>query len=266
MYSERNLHIHYFGGAEQGLYVTEFGHSRLTTARQVGPYVREVWLMHIVLRDICRFCEFDAQPGEGFIIARGQIHSFQADPGYEHYWLGFGGEDAVRLGALFHLNMAAHQKLRLQLDRASLEQMLRDAFEAADGPGGERKAMALLLSILTHHAPGNQRESGYVASACAFMRHNYHRHITMEEVARSVNLSEKHLCRLFRKQLNTTPLQYLISLRMNQARTLLQDTGLLVREVAAATGYPSQLSFSAAFSAYWGMPPSALRSSCSTKE
>ncbi len=259
MFLEKERHIHFYNDVQRELYVTEFGHSVLTYERKVGPYVRDVWLLHIVIRDICRFCEFDVMPGEGVLIAKGRVHSFQVSPGYEHFWLAFDGPGASALQVLFGLDMSAHQHLQLQMDTVALTDMLRAAFEQGAGPGGERRATALVLSLLAHLAPEAETGSGYVRSACSFMQHNYHRRVSMAEVARAINVSEKYLCRLFNRELGTTPQKYLIGLRMQQARTLLETTDLRVKDVAATVGYPSQLAFSSAFSAHWGMSPTDAR-------
>ncbi len=261
MYSEKTHHIHFYNAMEQPLFITEFGHSRRTAPRKVGPYIRDEWILHIVIRDTCRFCDMDVRAGDCFLIAKGQLHSLAVEAGYEHYWLAFDGAGASGLTALFALDLNEHRKLHVRIPPGELEALVHDTFEHADDALGERRAAALLLHLLAHLAPPEDPPVGwdYVRAACAYMTHNYHRRIRMEEVARAVNLSEKHLCRLFRRELSTSPMQYLVKLRMEQARQLLATTDMRIKDIAATVGYPSQLAFSAAFSAHWGCSPTDAR-------
>ena len=164
------------------------------------------------------------------------------------------------MSRLFSFRTDCHQHFTLKLTVEGLEMMLADAFQKAYEPEGESVVIGLLFSLLSLKMENAEDANGSdVQKACSFMRHNYYRKISMEEVARHVNLSEKHLCRLFKKELSVTPMQYLIRLRMEQARMLLRDTDMMVKDVALTVGYPSQLAFSSAFASYWGMAPSSVK-------
>ena len=261
MYLELHQHIHYYNRINQHLYLTEFGHSAPQSEKHVGPYIRSVWLLHIVLRDQCHFCDWTIGPGEGFLIAKGQVHSLTVREGYEHFWFAFDGPGVPALAALFPIGLTGHQHLRFSLPYDVLKQKLYSCFEEADGPNGERIAAAFLMSLLSclQLAQITAPEDGYVSNARAFMKHNYYRRITMAEAAQSIGISEKHMCRIFKKETGITPIKYLIGLRMEQAKLLLQTSELRIKDIALTVGYPSQLTFSSAFSAYYGVSPTEIR-------
>ena len=129
MYLELHQHIHYYNRINQHLYLTEFGHSAPQSEKHVGPYIRSVWLLHIVLRDQCHFCDWTIGPGEGFLIAKGQVHSLTVREGYEHFWFAFDGPGVPALAALFPIGLTGHQHLRFSLPYDVLKQKLYSCFK-----------------------------------------------------------------------------------------------------------------------------------------
>ena len=253
--------IHFYNSGRGDLYITEFGHSLCKTPREVGPWIRDVSLLHFVIKGVCHFCDFEAAPGEAFLISKGNVHSFFVEPGYEHFWIGFDGTKVPSLAALFDLNLNSHLHLRLLKTPVNLEQEYRNVFERGSGPDSENAVISLLTSTLALINNNSRQDQigGYVNRAKNFMDHNYHRKITMDEVASHINISEKYMCRLFRQELQTTPLRYLLTIRMEHAKELLWGTDMRIRDIASTVGYPSQLAFSAAFSAYTGAAPTEYR-------
>lgn len=67
------------------------------------------------------------------------------------------------------------------------------------------------------------------------------------------------LNRLFRRYLHQSALDYLRELRLNRIRHLLAESDLTLTEIAAQTGYSSQIALSAAFRASDGMSPGEYR-------
>jgi AraC-like DNA-binding protein len=83
--------------------------------------------------------------------------------------------------------------------------------------------------------------------------------VSLEELAREVNLSPFHFARAFRDSTGLPPHRYLIQLRMRRACELLAQTSLSVGEVAAAVGYADTAHFSRLFRRTVGASPGAYR-------
>ena len=64
---------------------------------------------------------------------------------------------------------------------------------------------------------------------------------------------------MFHEQTGTSPSRYLNDLRMRQAKKLLMDTSLTVREIAARVGYPDPFHFSRNFRNTVGCSPARFR-------
>lgn len=80
-----------------------------------------------------------------------------------------------------------------------------------------------------------------------------------EGLARRMGVSDRHLRRIFEEHVGVSPVQYLQTRRLLNAKQLLADTPLPITQVALASGFGSVRRFNAAFLAHYGLSPSALR-------
>lgn len=78
---------------------------------------------------------------------------------------------------------------------------------------------------------------------------------TLEELAGSVGVSRATLANRFRETLGSTPMDYLLRLRIDRAHSILQRERVTLEEVADRVGYSSAFSFSRAFKRVMGYPP-----------
>jgi two-component system response regulator YesN len=77
----------------------------------------------------------------------------------------------------------------------------------------------------------------------------------MKQLASLVHLNENYISQLFKKETGVTLTKFLQSVRMENAKHLLQSTRLKVNEVACKVGYPDEAHFSKDFKAFVGMSP-----------
>lgn len=83
--------------------------------------------------------------------------------------------------------------------------------------------------------------------------------ITLESLARGVNLSTSHFTRLFRHHTGMAPAQYRRTARLEKARMLLETTFLSVKQVMAAAGFNDPSHFSRNFRRAYGASPRSWR-------
>ncbi len=81
----------------------------------------------------------------------------------------------------------------------------------------------------------------------------------VEELAERLGIGARHLSRLFRRYLDTTPLAAARTARIQRAKRLIDGTDLGMTEIALAAGFGSVRSFNAAFQQVYRRPPSAIR-------
>ena len=84
---------------------------------------------------------------------------------------------------------------------------------------------------------------------------------TAASMAALLGISPQHMGRLFDRSLSQSPMEYLVSLRINRARTLLVDRPeLRIHEIAQAVGYPDVNHFIRRFRQREGCSPGQFRS------
>ncbi|WAC28953.1 GlxA family transcriptional regulator [Ancylobacter sp. SL191] len=81
----------------------------------------------------------------------------------------------------------------------------------------------------------------------------------IRHLAHRLDVSPRHLERLFRRHLGTSPAAYYLGLRLERARELLRLSPLPVTDVGLACGFQSAAHFSTAYARRFGRPPSAER-------
>src|ERR1700744_4402420 len=78
-------------------------------------------------------------------------------------------------------------------------------------------------------------------------------------LAARLGIGSRHLSRLFAEQLDASPLQVALCLRVQRAKRMLDDADLSVRQIAERAGFSHVRRMRAAFLNLYGRPPSAFR-------
>ena len=82
----------------------------------------------------------------------------------------------------------------------------------------------------------------------------------MTQFADRYFFSHEYLSRLFKSTYHLGISEYLTSVRMERAASLLKDPAIRITEIASRVGYPDNTYFSKAFRNYFGVSPSEYRS------
>jgi transcriptional regulator GlxA family with amidase domain len=91
---------------------------------------------------------------------------------------------------------------------------------------------------------------------------NCDRQWTLEQMADRCGIRRTYLNTVFQKMTGSTPMEYLASLRIVKAKTLLRDTKGKVIDIALECGFGSSQYFSNTFKQVCGMTPSEYRTHC----
>lgn len=120
----------------------------------------------------------------------------------------------------------------------------------------ERTTEIIEIVVKSH----SSRTGTIVRKAMDFIHNNYHRQISVQDVAGAVNISESYLKSIFKKISGYSYSEYLTKTRLDRARDLLVTTELSVMEIALEIGYQTPGSFSTIFRKHFGESPSQYRS------
>lgn len=82
----------------------------------------------------------------------------------------------------------------------------------------------------------------------------------MDQIAENMYLSPFYISKIFKSEMGDTPIRYLINIRLERAKILLEngDNGS-IQEIAAMVGYDDAYHFSKLFKKRYGMSPSEAR-------
>jgi AraC-like DNA-binding protein len=140
--------------------------------------------------------------------------------------------------------LSLHRSLEQSGTRLELESMLVSVFagvarHCAQIPVGNRS---------------QKPEPQKVARAKEFLIENHRRVITLEQLAKIVELSPYHLLRTFRSAVGLTPHDFLTQVRVERAKKLLR-IGNTISDTAVDTGFVDQAHFTRRFKAIVGVTP-----------
>jgi AraC-like DNA-binding protein len=97
--------------------------------------------------------------------------------------------------------------------------------------------------------------SPLLRKAMAFMDENLFRDIGIEDLVRTLKVSESTLLREFREHLGQSPNAYLIARRLDESMLLLRSQRYSVSQISDIVGYENVSAFSAAFKKKFGLTP-----------
>jgi AraC family transcriptional regulator, arabinose operon regulatory protein len=119
--------------------------------------------------------------------------------------------------------------------------------------------LALVRATVSDPSAQESAEESVVERVIRLMHENITRPLQLEEMAREVNLSASHLHRLFRQEIDTTPMHYFIRLKIERACELLDNTEMKVNEIGYFLGYSDPHYFSRIFKQITGHAPRKFR-------
>lgn len=108
-------------------------------------------------------------------------------------------------------------------------------------------------------AQGTSAVRSAVDIAVNYMQAHYAENLGLEQLAEQVHLSKYHFLRLFKDAMQTTPHQYLLMLRVNEAKKLLRTTNENLTSVCVRTGFADEGHFCRTFKRITGQTPYQYR-------
>lgn len=196
---------------------------------------------------------YELADGDIIFIGRQLPHSTFTPQGHGGILLQFDDEDEfflpVHQGA-----PVVHIPAGTPLNEELRPCFLRIAREHTAGdPASDLYIRALTLQIVAAlrragvlEAP-RSTESAALRPALEYIHAHFARPLSLEEVSAVVHLTPAHFCRVFKKAVGASFLQYLNRLRIHRAEALLADPTLSVSAIAAMVGFASASYFTETF-------------------
>lgn len=100
-----------------------------------------------------------------------------------------------------------------------------------------------------------------IKKVIAYIKENYMKELTLDQIAEEVHLSKAYLSFLFKQSEGQNLTDYIIQLRMEHAKELLSATLMRTYEIAQQVGYQDEKYFGRIFKKRYGITPSEYRNS-----
>lgn len=225
-----------------------FGHDRCAPNQFMNAPIREYFLVHYVISGKGRLRVKDTwytvSAQQIFIISEGTGNYYEADAEdpWEYIWLSFDGKLAEHFTMLPPVMNFPNNLFFEMLEVRNLDAM-REEFLT-------EKLFALYRILFAKHVPNN-----YSAAIKNFIKINYMKpSISVDQIAKSLNLNHSYLARLFKKESKCSIQEYLIRTRIARAIELLEKK-CSIQQVSSAVGYTDASTFSKIFKKYVGVSP-----------
>ena len=214
-----------------------------------GPAVRQYTLIHFIKRGCGRVYKnekcYCVAEGQAFIILPGEIVTYcadEADP-WEYYWIGFNGALSKRFFDLPPVIDAPKNWAKEMLELC-----------LAEGTMQEHRITAILFSMYADLFSSQKHPNHHIRRVKNYIRSMYMEPLCVEQIARMVNLDRRYLSRLFKSQTGKSVQEYLISVRIEEAKKCL-ERGCTVEQTAQLCGYGDPCNFSKMFKRLCGVSP-----------
>lgn len=123
--------------------------------------------------------------------------------------------------------------------------------------------ISLLVSQILCQLADAHKDSGMMNTllrpAIDYIRENYGEPIDLDLLADLCSISKPHLIRCFKKYMNCTPHEYLLSFRLRESKQQLIGSAASVEQIADQCGFNSASHFTRAFRKSTGFTPSEFR-------
>jgi len=207
-------------------------------------------------------------PNSYFVIPAHEPHAYWASEQspWSIYWLHFSGERSHCFAEFFGRINSIEKSLDSRIDdRVKLFNEILTVLESGFSNENIDYANLCLASLLASffyieafRAAKGFQSSNPIDQSIFFMQNNINKFLKISDISSHVNLSESHLSKIFRNKTGSSPLDYFINLKMQEAIRLLTNQSLRIKEVAFRLGYNDPYYFTRIFTKHIGSSPASF--------
>lgn len=218
---------------------------------------------------------YTLQKGEGVFINSGFIHRISSADKTEHgfialvfdYSLLCNESDKIFMSYIKHiLNQSLLLPISLSKEICMQVEKLCSIFEQASF-GYEfyiKSSLYHILFVLIQNArkvktPVQNVKSNMIKTVIDYIKENYSKIISLQELADYIHISREYLCRMFHEITSVSPVVYLNQYRVQQSTLLLLDKNKNISDIAFSCGFHNSSYFNKLFKRYMGCTPTEFR-------
>ncbi|MDO4464930.1 MAG: response regulator [Bacillota bacterium] len=118
------------------------------------------------------------------------------------------------------------------------------------------KVMQACQNILSKRT---EKSNSIIGLAKDYIRSNYNRDISLDDVSRAVNISPYYFSKIFKENTGENFIEYLTNIRIDKAKELLGTTEYSMKEICSMVGYSDPNYFSRSFKKNVGVTPTEYK-------
>lgn len=214
---------------------------------------------------IYRNQKYILRKGDGFLIDCEEEHYYATiGKHWQHADLHFyGGQAAFFYKENFGNKSPIFHCLKQEVFQNQLEKMLRIHTDSSTDRDFrfsfemERMLFFILNCQENIHAPQEVPEN--IQKLQQYPESSFAQDLSLEDMAEFCGVTKYHLCRQFKKYIGFTPKEYMLHLRLLQAKFLLQSTSIPCYKIGNMVGFSNEANFIQHFRSEVGMTPGAFR-------
>lgn len=253
-----------------GLSIYQCGHSKCTPNHAFGPWVRDYYLMHFIMKGRGEYFvggqRFSLSENQGFLIKPGEETAYHADSDapWEYYWVGFNGVDVKNI--LYYCGLDKNQYIFDIKKPEQVFQCLVDMnLNANTGISAEYRLLGELYTLFSYLMSEQKQgldkkdDKKGILEIIEYIKKNYETDLSLSKLAKFSNMDKTTVYRLFKKQLAMAPHQYVENIRLQNALVLLRDTKMTILSVSISVGFRDVQTFCCVFKKRFLMTPTQYR-------
>ena len=167
-------------------------------------------------------------------------------------------DDLLNITGRLYIGSIEEKPRRIPISLQNALKLRFEEYREQESDGVNREQWDKTYSAF-RNAENQSRMPHAVRCAIEYMKEYYSRDLTLQEVADTVELHPSYFSTLFNSTLNINFSNYLMCLRIRNAKRLLRETSMKIYEIADSVGYKNSYYFNRIFKKLTGMTPTEYR-------
>ena len=230
--------------------IYQVGYEKCKPTHFFGPTIRDFYVFHLLLSGKgeyhVRNKVFRLEAGDCFLVVPNEPIFYRADPEdpYEYYWVGFHGHNATEI--MTHCGFYTDDNFVCRAGEDSAEMRALMAEMCAFEESSEKNELVMLgdfyrlLGLLIDESGRFEPDLGRDETLERINRYismNYQQNLSVDGLARYLNVHRSSLYRLMMKEYGVSPVEYIRNYRLDQALFMLKRSDMMTKQIAVACGF-----------------------------
>lgn len=217
----------------------------------------------------CRDALYQMKKGDIMVINSNEIHWIELPKeSFEYYYLiiscKFGADNGIEMDLCLFEPMVQDKTCQNKIEAVVKAYKSKEAFHVASL---RIATLSLLVYLAKNHlinrkifeVDATENSSKIAMAAIAYIKKNFTKKITLEDIAREVCVSRYYLSHVFKEYTGRSIVAYINYLRCDYAHSLMMLGQYSVSEVCTMCGFGTVSYFDKVFKKVWGKLPSEIR-------